>query len=155
MYTAHAATPAIVNKTPEADAWPGWNTTSTTPAKAAPAHSATGLGTLSRRTTTAMPRMRTGSRAHNSTDTLASTRANPARLNAYARPGLSTPSADRRLISGDHPTRCRRTNIAVARTATLTVSSSGSKVSGSISSTARLETTVAPPQHAAATTNDN
>ena len=30
------------------------------------------------------------SRAHNNTDILASTRANPARLNAYARPGLRT-----------------------------------------------------------------
>ena len=102
-----------------------------------------------------MPRIRTGSRAHSNTDTLASTRASPARLNAYANPGLSTPSAESRRISGDHPTRSRRINIAAPTTATLTVNSSGSRVSGSISSTARLETTVASPQHAAATTNHN
>ena len=49
---------------------------------------ATGFATLSRKTTKATARISTGSRADNITDILASTLANPIRLNAYARPGF-------------------------------------------------------------------
>jgi hypothetical protein len=91
------------------------------------------------------------SAAHNSSAMLAVMRARPS---ASDSPGLSTPSRARRPSSGDPRTHRPLTAVAVLSTTTLNASSIGSKVNGSISSTARLLITVDTPHAAAAATSD-
>ncbi len=103
----------------------------------------------------ASARIRKGSVAQSRTDILAVICASPARPSAYANPGLSTPSHAKRRNSGDDRTMTRLARIEAPRATTLVASWIGSRVSGGISSTARLLATVAMPHDAAAAANDN
>src|SRR4029079_1983780 len=130
----------------------GSSTTRVSPPTAAPEARRIDGPTRSPRTRAARNRMRIGSPAHSSTARLAVIWVSPIRLSAYARAGLRSPS---RLSSRpSRPAGMRSPRSRVIRTSRITLLTSwiGSSVSGWISTTACLLTTVPTPQHAAAST---